>query len=188
MSRICSVLALLSVCFVQSAAAENPALDVSFNADAFRLDFRSPAFSRAAVDISWLHNQDDGDVIGFGLFRTGLASPGSNPVKVGLGAKLVYGDPDKGGSNGGAFALGGYFRWVFPQYNRIGIGGELYYAPGVFSFSDTDSYEEESLYISYGIMKDAWVYLGVRHVKMRFEDDPSVTFDTGLHLGVRLSF
>lgn len=188
MSRFCSVLALLFISLVQTVQADSPALDVSFNADVFKVGFSFPAFNRAAVDASWLHSEDDGEVVGIGLFRTGLASPGANPVKAGLGAKLVYGDPDKGGSSGGSIALGGYFRWVFPNFDRIGIGGELYYAPGVLSFSDTDTYDEESIYVSYDIMQDAWVYLGLRHVQMKFEDDPDVTFDTGVHLGVRLSF
>ncbi|MGD9339687.1 MAG: YfaZ family outer membrane protein [Chromatiales bacterium] len=188
MLRICSVLALLLLSFVRPAVAESPALDVSFNADVFKVAFAFPVFDRAALEASWLHSDEDGELVGLGIFRTGIASPGANPVKAGLGAKIVYGDPDKGGSSGGSIALGGYFRWVFPNYDRIGIGGELYYAPGVLSFNDTDTYDEESLYVSYDIMQDAWVYVGVRHVQMKFEGDPDVTFDTGVHLGVRLSF
>ena len=66
MSRFCSVMALLLISFVQMARADSPALDVSFNADVFKVGFSFPAFTRAAVDTSWLHSEDDGDVLGGG--------------------------------------------------------------------------------------------------------------------------
>jgi hypothetical protein len=74
MLRICSVLALLLLSFVRPAVAESPALDVSFNADVFKVAFAFPVFDRAALEASWLHSDEDGDLVGLGIFRTGIAS------------------------------------------------------------------------------------------------------------------
>jgi hypothetical protein len=182
------VAALLLLACAGTVHAEKPFVDVSFNNDTARIGFGMPVFNRALLDGNWLHSEDEGDVVGVGISRTGLASPGANPVTAALGARFVYANPDEGNADGTALALGGAFHWKFPRYDRFGVGGEIYFAPSVLSFGDSSGYDDASLHVSYDIFQDAWLYLGVRHVKMRFEDESNVTFDTGLHVGVHIGF
>ncbi len=185
-----SVLVALSMAFgagVPTAQADG--LDLNLNDDAARLTYRRPLESRPVeIDGSWLHHQDNGDVASIGLHLSGNSGTAQNPVNAGIGGRLYFVDADRVGADGGALAVGGFVRWKLPQANRVGIGGHLYFAPDVIAFGDAEQYFEAAVYASYEILREAEVYVGLRNVKADFDDAPEVTFDTGLHLGLRLRF
>ena len=58
----------------------------------------------------------------------------------------------------------------------------------MLSFSDVRKYWEYNAWAAYDVFRSGQVYLGVRGIKAKFDDSPEVTFDTGLHIGLRLNF
>jgi len=175
---------------LMSASASAASLDISFNKDVARLAGAFNLNQDLQLDGFLLHNQDRGDVIGVGLHQVGFASSGRQPVEAGLGGKVIFTDADNafGGGSGSALALGGFGRWTIPDVNRLAIGGEVYLAPGVMSFSGQDGYIEASAYVSYDVLKNAWVYLGYRYVKAKYDDRRDVEFDDQFNIGFRLNF
>ena len=188
MPRI-SVLCAVLLSAIGSAHADS--LELNLNNDAVRLTFSWDARDdKLTFDAGWLHHQDTGNVAHAGLHLVDFAASGPSAPEVGIGGRLFYIDADTGPSSaqGGALGLGGFFRYSFPQANRFGIRGHLYFAPDVVAFGDTERYMEAALGVSYNVLRDADVYIGYRYVKAEFSDTPDLTLDTGLHVGLRLSF
>ncbi|NNF51445.1 MAG: hypothetical protein HKN59_03310 [Gammaproteobacteria bacterium] len=183
---------LLIACLLMSAGntlAES--LDFNLNNDAARLTFSWDARdNKLTFDAGWLHHQDRGDVAHVGLHLVDFAASGPAAPEVGIGGKLFYVDGDTGpvSASGGALGLGGFFRYNFPQADRFGIRGQLYFAPDVVAFGDSKGYLEASLGLTYDVLRDADIYIGARYVKAEFENTPDMTIDSGLHIGLRLKF
>ena len=141
------------------------------------------------VDASWLHHEDDGDVVGVGLHLVDNPLPGRGSLRVGVGGRLFVVEQDGRRPDGQAFALGGKARYTWPTYNRIGLAGHFYYAPDVTTFDDLDSYLEFMVRAEYLVLRNAGAYLGFRTVRLGEERrDDSRTFDAGPMLGVRITF
>ena len=70
-----------------------------------------------ALGPSWLHHEDNGDVVSFGFLRVGERSAGGT-VRGGLGARLFY--LDDGDANGFAVGLGGYAHYPLPGDHGLG--------------------------------------------------------------------
>lgn len=172
-----------------SASALADRLDLSFNADAFRVEYARP-FPRNALewDVGWLHEQDNGDVIHGSLHLTGQASQGQNPLRGGLGLRIAYTNGDRSKQDGVGVAVGGYFRYPIPRYNRFIIGGHAYIAPSVLSIGELDQYQDFGIRLAYNVMKDADVYVGLRYVEGQYDEARDATFDDGLNIGVALRF
>ena len=182
----CLALLVLSVASPALLAA---GLDINVNTDAVRITGDFDVSNNIKVDGSWFHHQDNGNILGAGFHLTGDASGGQSPVAAGLGGRLYYVDSDtRAKDSGGALALGGYLEYTFPQFNRFTVGGSAYYAPGVLSFGDVDDYLEYGAWAGYSVLRDGVVYLGYRRLEAGFDGTPDVTFDTGMHLGLRLRF
>lgn len=186
MKRICNVLISLAIFLPLPAAAAS--LDLNLSDDAVRLKYRvSARNSGLETNASLLHTQDRGDVGAVGLHLVDDADPGSNTLEIGLGMQGVFMDTDL--ADGGALAVGGRFRWTLPNFNRFGVGGQLYYAPDVTSFGDTERYREGAIRFEYQILRQADVYIGYRSVKADFfSPGISRTIDSGIHAGFRLTF
>lgn len=164
-------------------------LDINVNDDAARLSYawRVPQ-RKAQFDAGWLHHQDRGDVGHFGLHLVDLASTGSNPVRGGLGGKFFYTDSDVVDDNGFALGLGGFLSYTLPRYNRFAVSGHLYFAPDVLAFGGSGGYQEMEARVSYNVLREADVYLGVRYSKADFDERGDTLMDNGLHLGIQLRF
>lgn len=182
---------LIALLLGLGSAASADSLDLNLNNDAARLTFSWDARDdKLTFDAGWLHHQDTGNVAHLGLHLVDFAASGPSAPEVGIGGKLFYIDADTtpSSSQGGALGLGGFFRYNFPQADRFGIVGSLYFAPDVVAFGDSDGYLEASVGLSYDVLRDADIYLGARYVKAKFENLPDLAMDTGLHLGIRLNF
>ena len=169
------------------AAADTLSLDL--NNDAARLSYAHTVEGRnMRLDASWLHHQDNGDVLSTGFHVTGNAATESRPVNAGVGGRVYYVDSDAADADGTALAIGGFFDAKLPTYDRIGFGGHAYYAPDVLAFGDADDLLDISVHASYSIVRQADAYAGLRSVKADFDGGGEVTIDTGLFVGVTLKF
>lgn len=172
-----------------SPAVAANGLDLNVSDHAARITAEFDFSNNLVADGSWFHHQDRGNVLGAGLHVTGAASGGRDPLRAGLGGRLLWVDSSiKGKDSGQVLPIGGFVNYTLPEYNRFVLGGSLYFAPDVLSFGDVTQYLEYNAWAGYSVLRQGQIYLGLRGIRAEFERSPSVTFDNGLHLGLRLRF
>ncbi len=191
-----------------AAPTFSDSLDLNLNDDAARLTFARAIYDeKLEFDAGWLHHQDRGDLLSVSLGRIGEAGGGSQSVTAAIGGRLYAMSPDlvnpgmveelvgdavilrpiDTDQDGFALGVGGFFRMKLAGYDRIGFSGHGYFAPDVLAFGDSKDLIEVAGRVTYSIIREADVYLGIRYIKAGFEDI-DVSYDTGLHLGIRLEF
>jgi hypothetical protein len=176
----------MAFCCAQASAEQ---IDLSFNADAVRLQYiHEFQNNNLNLDAGWLYNSDKGNVLHVGLHLKDLASGGTNPITAGVGARIVYTDGDLSNQKGTAVPVGGFVRWSPRSLDRLFVSGDIYFAPSILSIGDMDQYEEYAIRVGYNITREADVYLGARYIKGEYKDAKSAVYDNGLHLGIALRF
>lgn len=186
-----AVFVLLLATAAGTAQAGN--LDVNLAANAAAVDFTTQLTdSGLEGDLSYLHHTDAVDIAAVGLDLVGNASPVGSPLIFGIGGKLFFVDPkDPNTSTGSAVDLGAHFRYTWPDYNRFGIGGQLYYAPGIVSFQNLDHYLQFGVRAEYEVLRNADVYLGYRYISAAFKNGSqsgTLTLDSSFVVGMSLTF
>ena len=181
--RIFAVLGALTT--VAAGAARADSLDLNLNDDAARLTYaRALAEGKLEVDFGWLHHQDKGDAVTVSLGRVGEAGGGTQAITAGLGGRLYLLEPDAtleplvgpadpdifpsppprdADQSGQALGIGGFFRFKLANYDRIGFSGHGYFAPDVLTFGDSEDLLEVEARVTYSIIREADVYLGLRY-------------------------
>lgn len=183
------ILTLIGLCLLSSRAlAAGADLSVSDESARLSLDFPLPS-NNVMIDVSWLHHTDNGETLSLGGYVTGLAAGGGQALTAGVGTRFYYVDHDEGSrEEGSSLTLGGFLRYQFPNYDRVAVGGSLFYGPGVLTFGDSDDFYEVGAWAGYSILQDAELYLGWRRIRTDFDDDGNTTMDSGLHIGLRARF
>ena len=181
--------ALLGLTAAPATATE---LEFNLSGESAELSFVQPlAPEGLELGGGWLHHEDDGDLLDVDLHLVDDANPGRGALELGVGGKLVAASDDRRDADGGALAIGGKFRYTWPGFNRFGIGGHAYYAPGATSVSDIDGYNEIALRAEYLVLRNANAFVGYRRVELDY-DGPrfgkSRTFDGGPYAGIRIEF
>lgn len=192
---IASLALALPGLFFSAAGAASQDLDLNLSSDAIRGEFAFDVGglpnNNAKVAIGGLFSEDlepeDLTAIHAGLLVTGDTGARDALVEAGLGVRIVALDVADS-LNGAAIALGGEVDARLPAFNRIGVSGYVYYAPDVSSFSDINQYIEYAFDANYEIIRNAFVYLGYRQVRLDIDEAGDFTADTGLHAGFRLRF
>lgn len=164
-------------------------VDINVNQSSARLTVDVPLPNRnVLLNGSWMH-RDKSDVLFAGGYLTGKAAGGNIPLTAGVGARLYYVNYDAADSQDSTnLALGGFVRYQFPQFDRLAVGGDLFYSPGVLSFGDSDDMYEVGAWVGYSIIRDAEVYVGWRRIKSDFDEGGETMVDTGSHIGLRVRF
>jgi hypothetical protein len=184
--RFVVVLLAAGLCCAQAVADE---IDLSLNSDALRFiylyDLRN---TKLQLDGGWLYNDDNGNAVHLGLTLPGFASEGANPVRAGLGGRLVYVDGDLSDQSGFGLGLGGFLSYTLAKFNRITLTGAAYFAPDIATISDLEKYQDYTAKAGYQFTREAEIYLGVRYVKGNFDTAPNVLFDNGMHVGFNVKF
>jgi len=108
------------------------------------------------------------------------------PVIVSVGGRVYYGragDRDVGGLGIGGSAL------YFPQnWNGFGIGGSLYWVPGILSFRDAEGMLEYGISGNYQINSQARVVLGWQNIDTDLDNGGNYTIADGPYLGIHITF
>ena len=136
---------------------------------------------------SILHHDDNADLFGLGLDVRGKPRFTSTIQQTGLGGKVIFFDSNT--FDGGALALGGFFRHSFPGANLLSFRGSMYLAPGVVSFGDGDGYFEIGLRFEYEFSKQAFAFIGLKDIDIDIDKrSKDIRADDGLHAGVLIHF
>lgn len=121
-----------------------------------------------------------------GLLATGDIGAKGIEAGAGLGGRVIV--ADYGHATGAAFALGGQFDLRLPSFERIGLTGYGWFAPGITSFHNIKNYSEFALDVEFEVVRAAAVFAGYRHVSIEPEQGGPSNADSGAHIGLRLKF
>lgn len=173
-----------------SGAVPAQTIDINLNDETLRGEFDSRFQNlNARYNLGVLVGQEhDANLVQghAGVLVTGDAGARQANVTAGLGGRLVLLDLED--QSGGALGLGGMIEARLPAFNRIGAMGYVYWAPDASSFGDLEGHIEYAAALDYEVIRNASLYVGYRQVKVKGEVGPTVTAETGYHLGLRLDF
>lgn len=184
---------LIALCLIApywaSAQDKDSLLDFNLSDDAVRASFATRiGGDNLQLGAGWLHHQDKGDVAHLGLHLVDAAADSGADLTAGIGTRLMFVDVDNIDLDGSVLSIGGFVRYVFPEYNRFSVGAHLYFAPDVVAFGDVNRYSEFEARLSYNVLRDADVYIGARSARARFEQGGSINFNSGLLFGIQMRF
>ena len=164
--------------------------DINVNGESARLTVDFPLPNRnVLIDGSWLYRRGKANIFSVGGYLTGKAAGGNRPLTAGVGTRFYYMHYDAGPSQDSSnLSLGGFVRYQFPTLDRLGVGANLFYAPSVLSFGDSDDFYEVGTWVGYQIIRDAEVYLGWRRIGSDLDQGGDTVVDTGVHIGLRARF
>jgi len=166
-------------------------LDISLSDESANVVYLtdSGSFGYGGADVGFgLFFNDDDDVVGHANFLvTGNPQSGRN-FQFGVGAKGYLGTLDDADEDVAAVGIGGVVRYVIPAQTPMGLALEAYVAPGITSFSDTDSLTEVMARFEVEIMPSTRGYVGYRLLEPDMDDAGDVEIDDNLHFGVRFTF
>lgn len=141
-------------------------------------------------------NEDD-TVMGSGsILVSGSGDGDVRGLHFGVGAKVYAGIIDfpspTENQGGGAVAIGGQVRYVFPGKTPLAILVEGFGAPDVTSASDFKGVKEIRFALELEVTPSARAYVGYRSLKVELSNgivkDDEIELDDAGHIGVRFSF
>jgi len=180
---------LLAVAPKAAWAAPPQSIDFNVSPNAIAAGYAARVSdSGFGFDLYGLHHTRRANVFGAGFAFHANADPGGPPVRVSLGVRALAVDSFFVHHTGGAvgFRLG--VRYVVPQYNRIGFGGSVIYAPNVTSFDRLARYAAFEGYAGYYLLRHGMLFVAYRHVAAAYDTTPLLTLDSGFNVGFRISF
>ncbi len=87
-----------------------------------------------------------------------------------------------------ALGLGALVRYLPPAFGGVDVATQVFYAPNIISFADSDRLLESSISLGYQLMPRARVFVGYRSLRVDFDDSKYRSVDSGVVLGARVSF
>ncbi|GMR01578.1 MAG: hypothetical protein BMS9Abin19_0977 [Gammaproteobacteria bacterium] len=176
------------------------AIDFRIGQDFAELTFftqnSSFGYGGADIGIGVLFNEYN-DVIANGyILVSGSSSGDVKALHFGVGAKIYGGDikgPDTAPVDiqGGAVAIGGQVRYVFPGSAPFAVLGEIFYAPEVTSISEFDRLLEYRVALELEVTPSARAYVGYRLMEVNFKafgSNVDYKVDDSANIGVRFEF
>jgi hypothetical protein len=154
---------------------------------------QSSTFGYGGADIGYgfFFNENDDYMASGSMLVSGSSSGDVRALHFGVGAKIYAGSldllPER--REGGALAIGGQVRYVFPASTPLAILGEVYVAPSVTSLSDFEGISEYRVALELEVTPSARAYIGYRQLKVDLGGPgPKYKLDDRAHVGVRFSF
>jgi hypothetical protein len=153
-------------------------------------------YGGADIGIGVLFN-DVNDVVANGSILVSGSSAGDvKALHFGVGAKFYAGDINGTDSEpvdiqGGALAIGGQMRYVFPSSTPVAVLGEIFYAPEVTSISEWDRLLEYRVALELEVTPSARAYVGYRMLQVDFNSQgTNYDYDVNdsANVGVRFEF
>lgn len=130
--------------------------------------------------LSWLHHEDDGDLLGAGIYGHST----QQNIHIAVGGKLFFSDIDS--EQGLGLALGGRLAWS--PAPGLNLALQAHYAPSVTSFSDIDGLSEWDLRLTYTVAENIGLFLGYRDVEIDIDQLGNSELHQGGFAGIALHF
>jgi hypothetical protein len=161
---------------------------------------QNATFGYGGADIGFglLINENDDFMLTGAIMVSGSGTGDVRALHLGVGGKAYAGKLDFQSNNtgntsqedpsGGAIAIGGNVRYVFPAKMPFAILVEGFWAPSVLSFSDFDNLYEYRADIELEVTPSARAYLGYRKMQVQLDTGYDYDVDDTVHIGVRFEF
>jgi len=184
-----TIAALLPASNVLSAG-----LDLKLSSETAEITFltQSATFGYGGADIGiglFLNEKDDFLAHG-SILVSGSGTGDVRALHFGVGGKIYAGrlDFEPNNQSGGAVAVGGNLRYVFPSSTPFAILAEGFWAPKVTSFSDFDGIVEYRFAFELEVTPSARAYIGYRKLEVELDTGFKYDADDNAHIGVRFAF
>ena len=181
------ILSFMTVAGFSQAAEIELALSSNSAAAELTADSSGVAAGGADLRLGLLFNEDNDYMGNAGLIVRG-AAVGERPFDFGLGAGIYYASVNKPSSSVAALALGLGIKYIIPGSTPVSIGGNLFYAPDITTFSDADSLLDFRIRAEVDVLPNATVFIGYRGLSVDLIGSGNRDIDDNGHLGVRIQF
>ncbi len=141
----------------------------------------------AELSFGGLYNDADDIEAHIGLLVRGVPA-GEQPFSFGLGGRIYFANLDEPDASVGALALGAGARYLIPGNIPMAVGADVYFAPGITTFSDGEDLLDLKIRFEADVLPSATAFIGYRNVVVNIEDGPSYDIDENVHLGIRILF
>ena len=155
-------------------------------------------YGGADIGIGLLINENDDFLVNGGILVSGSGTGDVRALHFGVGGKayagrldfqsLNPGNDSQDNPSGGAIAVGGNIRYVFPAKMPFAILVEGFWAPSVTSFSDFDGLVEYRAALELEVTPSARAYIGYRVLEVELDTGLEYDVDDSAHIGVRFAF
>jgi len=155
---------------------------------------QTSSFGYGGADIGFgaLVNQYNDFMANGSILVSGSSTGDVKGLHFGVGAKAyagtLNGESDKVDIDGGAIAIGGRMRYIFPSSTPVAVLGEVFYAPEVTSISEFDGLLEYRVDLELEVTPSARAYVGYRKLEVSYNNDNNYDVDNEAHVGVRFEF
>jgi hypothetical protein len=187
-ARLGVVLCLL----VGSAQSHAAGLDFRLSDESAELTylFQSSSFYSGGADVgAGIFFNDDDDVMLSGSWVISGQGLGANEAfSYGVGVKGYGLKIDDLEQDGGAIAIGGQLRYLFPGSVSVALVTEGFVSPKITSFADVDNVAEFRVAAEFEVNGQASAYIGYRSLELNLDKKDDYEMDKNLHVGIRLSF
>ncbi len=173
------------------------AIDFRIGSDVAELTFltQTATFGYGGADIGFgaLVNEADDIVANASILVSGSSKGDVKGLHFGVGIKVYAASLDGPGPvsidvNGGAIAIGGRIRYLFPGNVPIAVLGEVFFAPDITNISDFDGLLEYRIALELEVTPSAIAYIGYRKLEVTFNNNIDYDVDDSAHFGVRFEF
>jgi len=188
MLRKTLAISLMSVTAI--AAADTLDVGLSNSSAQFKYGVASGVARKSEVYGELMYNDDNSVIGGVGLLVANdeLNVPG---LTIGVGGKVlgatIKATPSR--KNTSAVALGAQVRYELPAQRRVAFAGEVYFAPRIITFGDTNHYQQYGARAEFSVSQQVQVYAGYRKTWFNLKGTGTdAVLVNGPHVGVQLSF
>ena len=192
-----TIMALLPMSNVLSAG-----LDLKLSSETAEVTFLTQnatfGYGGADIGVGLFINEKDDFLVNGSIVVSGSGTGDVRALHFGVGGKAyggrldfksnVPGASDQDNPSGGAIAVGGNIRYVFPSSTPVAILVEGFWAPSVTSFSDFDGLVEYRGALELEVTPSARAYIGYRVLEVELDTGFEYKLDDNAHIGVRFAF
>ena len=152
-------------------------------------------YGGADIGIGLFINENDDFLVNGSIVVSGSGTGDVRALHFGVGGKIYGGrldfssvSPNAEDPSGGAIAVGGNLRYVFPASMPFAILIEGFWAPSVTSFADFDGLVEYRAALELEVTPSARAYIGYRVLEVELDTGLEYKLDDNAHIGVRFAF
>ena len=174
-------------------------LDLKLSSETAEVTFLTQSatfgYGGADIGIGLFINENDDFLVNGSIIVSGSGTGDVRALHFGVGGKAYAGrldfstnNPNSENPSGGAIAIGGNLRYVFPSSTPFAILVEGFWAPSVTSFSDFDRLVEYRAALELEVTPSARAYIGYRKLEVELDTGLKYVLDDNAHIGVRFAF